>query len=66
VVDFDGVGPYWVVEREHFELAANALLVHARMSVAIDGSQFATPNELPNVDFPTPRPAPLQKATSAR
>ena len=65
VVDFDRVGPYWLVEHEHFEVAANALFAHARMTIAIDGSQFETPNELPAGDFPAPQPTGSQKATSA-
>jgi hypothetical protein len=56
VLDFDRVGAYWMVEHEHFDLAANAVFVHTRMTVTIDGSNFATPNELPNVAFPTPKP----------
>lgn len=56
IVDFDRVGDYWLVQHEHFDLAANALLVHARMTVSVDGSNFVTPAELPNVDFPTPTP----------
>jgi hypothetical protein len=56
VIDFDRVGAYWLAEREHFDIAANALLVHARMTATIDGSKFATPNELPGIVFPA-RPA---------
>jgi hypothetical protein len=65
VVDFDRVGEYWLVEREQFEIAANALLVHARMMATIDGSNFATPNELPGIAFPTPQPTPAPRATSS-
>ena len=57
VVDFDRVGAYWLVEREHFDMAANALFVHARMTVTIDASNIATPSELPGIVFPAPRPA---------
>jgi hypothetical protein len=68
VVDFDRVGNYWLVEHEHFEIAANALLIHARMIATIDGSNFATPAELPGIVFPTPRPAatPKPRPTSKR
>ena len=65
VVDFDRVGPYWLVEHEHFEIAANAFLVHARMTVSIDGSNFATPSEAPNMAFPSPRSMGSPKATAA-
>jgi hypothetical protein len=65
VVDFDRVGVYWLVEHEHFDVAANALLVHARMTATIDGSNFATPNELPGIVFPTPQPTVAPKATPA-
>lgn len=65
VVDFDRVGAYWLVEHEHFDVAANALLVHARMTATIDGSNFATPNELPGIVFPTPQPNASPKATPA-
>jgi hypothetical protein len=65
VIDFDRVGAYWLVQREHFEIAANALLVHARMMATIDGSDFTTPSELPGIAFPTPRPTPTPKATPA-
>jgi len=63
VIDFDRVGSYWLVEREHFEIAANALLVHARMTATIEGS-IATPSEIPGVVFPTPRPTASPKAAS--
>ena len=56
VLDFDRAGAYWIVQHEHFDVAANAVFVHTHMTVAIDGSNFATPNELPNVAFPTPKP----------
>jgi hypothetical protein len=61
VVDFDRVGAYWLVEREHFEFAANALLVHVRMTASIDGSNFATPAELTGISFPAPKAAPSAK-----
>ena len=64
VVDFDYVGPYWLVKHEHFEAAANGLFVHARMTVDIDGSNFTTPNELTEVEFPAPRHAAPPKATT--
>jgi hypothetical protein len=68
VVDFDRVGNYWLVEHEHFEIAANALLIHARMIATIDGSNFATPAELPGIVFPTPQPTttPKPRPTSKR
>jgi hypothetical protein len=56
IVDFDRVGSYWLVQREHFEIAANALLVHARMTAMIGKSDFATPSDMPGIIFPTPRP----------
>ncbi len=62
VIDFDRVGSYWLVEREYFEIAANALLVHAHMTATIDGSNFATPSEMPGIVFPTPRPTASPKA----
>ena len=65
VVDFDRVGEYWLVRHEQFEIAANALLVHARMMATIDGSDFATPAELPGIAFPTPQPAPSPKPAPA-
>jgi hypothetical protein len=61
VVDFDRVGAYWLVEHEAFDVAANALLVHARMTATIDGSNFATPNELPGIVFPTSQPTATPK-----
>ncbi len=54
IIDFDCVGPYWLAEHERFDIAANAMFVHARMMLAIDGSSFATPDEVPNVVFKTP------------
>ncbi len=65
VIDFARVGAYWLVEREHFDIAANALLVHARMRATIDGSNFATPSELPGIVFPTPQPFASPKPTPA-
>lgn len=65
VVDFDRVGMYWLAQHEHFDIAANAILIHARMTATIDGSNFATPNELPGIVFPTPQPAVSQKTTPA-
>ena len=65
VVDFDRVGPYWLAERERFDIAANALLVHARITATIDGSNFATPDELPGIVFPTRPPTAAPKATPA-
>jgi hypothetical protein len=65
VIDFDRVGAYWLAEREHVEISANALLVHARVSATIDGSNFATPAELPGIVFPTRPPIASPKATPA-
>lgn len=65
IVDFDRVGAYWLVEHEHFDVTANALFVHAHMTGTIDGSHFETPNELPGIVFPTPRPTASPKATPA-
>ena len=56
ILDFARVGTYWLVERERFDIAGNALFVHARMTATIEGSDFATPSELPGIIFPTPRP----------
>jgi len=62
IVDFNRFGGYWLVEREHFDIAANALFVHARMTITLDGSNFATPSELPGIAFPTPQPTASPKA----
>jgi hypothetical protein len=35
------------------------------MTATIDGSNFATPNELPGIVFPTPQPNAAPKATPA-
>ncbi len=58
IVDFDRVGDFWLIKREHFEAAANALLVHARMSADIEASNMSTPSDLPGITFPTVRPSP--------
>lgn len=55
IVDFDRVGPYWLVKHESFAIAANALLVHVNMTISIDGSNFRTPSTLPGVVFPEPQ-----------
>jgi hypothetical protein len=65
VVDFDRVGPYWLVEHEHFDVAANALLVHARLAATVDGSNFATPDELPDIAFPAPPAVASPRGTPA-
>ena len=65
VIDFDRSGAYWLAEHEHFEIAANALFVHARITATIDGSNFATPNELPGIVFPARPPTASPKATLA-
>jgi hypothetical protein len=54
-ITFDRAGDYWIVRDEHFDLAANALLVHARVALDVHGSEFAFPADLPGV-FPSPRP----------
>jgi hypothetical protein len=61
VVDFDRVGDYWLVERERFEVAANALLIHARMNATIEATNLTTPSELPGIAFPTPEPTATSK-----
>jgi hypothetical protein len=66
IVDFDRVGAYWLVEREYFEAAANALFVHARFSATVAGSNFATPEDLPGVVFPTPQPTASPNARPSR
>lgn len=58
VIDFDSVGAFWLVKREHFEVAANALLVHARLNADIEASNMTTPSELPGIAFPTASPSP--------
>jgi len=63
IVDFGRVGDYWLVEHEHFDVAANALFVHARMNATVDGSNFTTPSELPGIVFPTPQPTASLKTT---
>jgi len=63
IVDFGRVGDYWLVEHEHFDLAANALFVHARINATVDGSNFTTPSELPGIVFPTPQPTASPKTT---
>lgn len=60
---FDRFGPYWVVRDENFELAFNALFVHARTNVAVRGSDYRFADALPDVAFPTPSPSPAQRAT---
>jgi hypothetical protein len=65
IVDFDRVGDYWLVEREHFDIAANALLVHVRMNATIDASNVMTPADLPGVVFPTPEPTAAPKRAAA-
>ncbi len=62
IVDFDRVGDYWLVRSELFDIAANALLVHARLHAQIDATDIATPSELPGIAFPTSSPSPLPKA----
>ncbi len=61
IVDFDRFGDYWLVKHEHFDIPANALFVHARMSATVDGSNFTTPSELPGIVFPTPQPTASSK-----
>jgi hypothetical protein len=63
IVDFDRVGNYWLVEHERFDVAANALFVHARMNATVDGSNFTTPSELSGIVFPTPQPTASPKTT---
>jgi len=59
---FDRVGPYWIVRDEDFELAINALFVHARTNVTVRGSQYVFADALPEIVFPTPSPAPSKRA----
>ena len=58
IVDFDRVGPYWLVKHESFVIAGNALLVHLQMRITIDGSNVRTPESLPGVEFRTPESVP--------
>ncbi len=55
-VTFSEAGPWWVVRDEHFDMAGNALVMHARASIDAHGSGYAFPSALPDVPFPTPRP----------
>ncbi|GAC1546319.1 MAG: hypothetical protein NVS3B16_16860 [Vulcanimicrobiaceae bacterium] len=63
-IAFDRVGPYWVVRDEDFELAFNALFVHARTTVAVRGSEYMYADALPEVTFPSPRPSPHARRSS--
>ncbi len=54
---FDRIGPYWIIRDEDFTFAGNLLFVHARGTVAMRGSNFSYPAELPSF-FPSPSPSP--------
>ena len=57
----DEAGPYWVVRDEHVDVAANALMFHAKMALDVHASDFLFPDNLPGV-FPSPRPTATPKA----
>ena len=48
-------GPYWVARDEHIDVAANALLFHARLALDVHASDLSFPDDLPGV-FPSPKP----------
>ncbi|MBD5654475.1 MAG: hypothetical protein IAI50_04765 [Candidatus Eremiobacteraeota bacterium] len=57
VVTFDRSGEYWVARDETFDLAAQALFVHAHCNVIVRASDFQYPADIDNV-FPSPSPSP--------
>ena len=54
-ITFAQAGPWWVVRDEHFDLAANALFLHAHVALDVHASDFNFPAQLPDI-FPSPRP----------
>jgi len=59
VVTFDRSGPYWLARDESFELAAQAIFVHAHCTVTVRGSDFAFPADVGDeLASPSPSPAP--------
>jgi len=56
VASFERSGPYWLLDNEHIEFAANATLVHVRSTINVRASEFAFPTDLPGV-FPSPKPS---------
>lgn len=61
IVDFDRVGEFWLVKRERFDAAANAVFVHVRAAADITATNMTTPPELPGVTFPTASPSPVPR-----
>ena len=53
---------YWVARDEHFDIAANALSVHARIALDVHASDFSFPDNLPASVFPTRHPTPSASA----
>jgi hypothetical protein len=60
VLTFDRSEPYWVVRDEHIEVAGNALFLHLRAAIDVDGSDFSYPSSLPADVFPSPSPSPTR------
>lgn len=61
-VVFDRAGPYWVVRDEEFELAANALFIHAHTKLVVRASDYVYADALPGIAFPTPEPTARAKS----
>ena len=61
VLTFDRAEPYWVVRDEHIEVAGNALFLHLRAVIDVDGSDFSYPASLPPDVFPSPSPSPTRR-----
>jgi hypothetical protein len=61
VLTFDRADQYWVVRDEHIEVAGNALFLHLRAVIDVDGSDFSYPSSLPADVFPSPSPSPTDR-----
>jgi hypothetical protein len=61
MLTFDRAGQYWVVRDEHIEVAGNALFLHLRAVIDVDGSDFSYPATLPEGVFPSPSPSPTAR-----
>jgi hypothetical protein len=59
VVTFDRSGPYWLARDETFDLAAQAIFVHAHCTVSVRATDFAFPDDVGSeLASPSPSPSP--------
>jgi hypothetical protein len=61
-ITFDQSGPYWLARDETFDIAAQAIFVHAHCKVSVHATDFQFPTAIADV-FPSPSPSPSPRTT---